>query len=729
MNRVSSLDFWMDVMNFSRLCTATLAAGLLLTTMACGDSTITDSTRGDHGASTQDDPATPEQPAQVLPEVTEYIECSVESTCDDGYACRGYCIPLTDAPNRIGSACTDDASCGGVLSCFDGVCVDPDAVTSYYRSLSRSPAEFFGSEPLVLDPELLAIPEMQTMSMPLLPGAATPGSVDLTQTGFIPLPGNQGDYGSCHAFAAGYGLASYMHAKEKGLNISRAEGDDANIMSASYLYNAARQISGDCPNDIGTYYENIVGALRTRGIPSARSFPYTGESIRACSINSTDAVRAEAMRTRITHTQQLFYNYNTDTPFDQALINDGHLARIKAQLAAGRPVVVFVRTPEEMNNIWHGRGNLDLPLTSYKAPEGNRISHDLHAMLAVGYNDSTQRLNIMNSWGRSWGARGYMNTSYDAAKHIIYGAWVATGAQIETEPDQNTCERVQQCSSDRRQVLAGCRGQQLRVLKDCGATTCTEGGQGAYCAQQPADRCASAVRDMCGISPNGQQHYVLETCNGASIGVKETCSGKCAWRNHQPYCEQANPTPDSRCPGQLTSECRVSSNRQVQFIVELCDGAYLSTKERCDTTCSQRGNQAQCAGGTTPSEPEQPTSTTEVRIEWDEALDLDMFLTEAGVGKYSYQGGARGAGTFQNSNSCYNDNAYCGASTTSVERVVWPANNPPTAALSLVVQNRTGTTGARVRVVVNHEGRTSTQMLWVPSGFKANSMSLPVQLP
>ena len=42
----------------------------------------------------------------------------------------------------------------------------------------------------------------------------------------------------------------------------------------------------------------------------------------------------------------------------------------------------------------------------------NTLDPELHAVLAVGYNDNSQRITILNSWGESFGDKGYFYMPY-----------------------------------------------------------------------------------------------------------------------------------------------------------------------------------------------------------------------------------------------------------------------------------------------------------------------------
>ncbi|MGA7215858.1 MAG: C1 family peptidase, partial [Terrimicrobiaceae bacterium] len=51
-------------------------------------------------------------------------------------------------------------------------------------------------------------------------------------------------------------------------------------------------------------------------------------------------------------------------------------------------------------------GTLNLPKPGEKQLGG-------HAVLAVGYDDSTKRVLVRNSWGADWGVNGYFTIPYD----------------------------------------------------------------------------------------------------------------------------------------------------------------------------------------------------------------------------------------------------------------------------------------------------------------------------
>lgn len=52
-----------------------------------------------------------------------------------------------------------------------------------------------------------------------------------------------------------------------------------------------------------------------------------------------------------------------------------------------------------------------------------------HAVLAVGYDDATKRFTTQNSWGPSWGQKGFFTIPYDylANRNLSDDFWVIKG--------------------------------------------------------------------------------------------------------------------------------------------------------------------------------------------------------------------------------------------------------------------------------------------------------------
>lgn len=61
-------------------------------------------------------------------------------------------------------------------------------------------------------------------------------------------------------------------------------------------------------------------------------------------------------------------------------------------------------------------------------PASNESLLGGHAVMIVGYDDSTQRFTCQNSWGKKWGDRGffYMPYAYLSNPNLADDFWTAT---------------------------------------------------------------------------------------------------------------------------------------------------------------------------------------------------------------------------------------------------------------------------------------------------------------
>ena len=82
------------------------------------------------------------------------------------------------------------------------------------------------------------------------------------------------------------------------------------------------------------------------------------------------------------------------------------LAQMKGCLAAGFPIVLGISVYESFESSQVAKsGVVPMPASREKLLGG-------HAILAVGYHDAEQRFIMRNSWGTSWGMRGYFTIPY-----------------------------------------------------------------------------------------------------------------------------------------------------------------------------------------------------------------------------------------------------------------------------------------------------------------------------
>ena len=81
-------------------------------------------------------------------------------------------------------------------------------------------------------------------------------------------------------------------------------------------------------------------------------------------------------------------------------------ALIKAALAQAHPIIFGFSVYESFESATVAKtGVVPMPKKGEELLGG-------HAVLAVGYNDATQRVLVRNSWGTSWGIKGYFTMPY-----------------------------------------------------------------------------------------------------------------------------------------------------------------------------------------------------------------------------------------------------------------------------------------------------------------------------
>ncbi len=214
---------------------------------------------------------------------------------------------------------------------------------------------------------------------------------------YAPIPGDQGQYGTCVAFAAAYGLRTTMLAKDYG--ITDKQKITAAVLSPSFVYYAIkREDDVDCK--MGTNPKLGMEALKVLGVPTLKTVPYQ------CNPNISQAAQLEAIDYRIRDYQTLFF-YDEQAPMVR-------VNATKKALSEGYPVLIGMKLPESFftaKKVWR----------TIPSDEGTQAKkHGQHAMVAIGYDDNYEGgcFRVLNSWSTQWGDGGFIWIPYD-----VYDKW------------------------------------------------------------------------------------------------------------------------------------------------------------------------------------------------------------------------------------------------------------------------------------------------------------------
>lgn len=219
------------------------------------------------------------------------------------------------------------------------------------------------------------------------PPKALPKSVDL-RAGCSAVE-NQGQLGSCTANA----LVGNLEFLEK------QAGKPVIDLSRLFIYYNERALEGTIREDAGAMIRDGVKSLVNQGVCAEQAWPYT---IGKFAAKPTAACFRAALKHRVSSYHRILT-----------------LAEMKQCLAEGYPFVFGFSVYESFESPAVARtGKLELPKAGERQLGG-------HAIMAAGYDDTTQRFLIRNSWGADWGLQGYftMPYAYAASRSLADDFW------------------------------------------------------------------------------------------------------------------------------------------------------------------------------------------------------------------------------------------------------------------------------------------------------------------
>ena len=192
---------------------------------------------------------------------------------------------------------------------------------------------------------------------------------------------DQGQLGSCTANAIA--AAVQFDMLKQGLH-------PYFFVSRLFVYYNERNMEGTVASDSGANIRDGIKSINTLGACSEVVWPYSDAnpgpfSTKPPAIAYTDALKARSL------------SY-------QAVNQD--LASMKACIATKTPIVIGFTVYESFESATVANtGVVNMPAPGEATVGG-------HAVLIVGYDDSTQRFIVRNSWGAGWGQGGYFTIPY-----------------------------------------------------------------------------------------------------------------------------------------------------------------------------------------------------------------------------------------------------------------------------------------------------------------------------
>lgn len=243
---------------------------------------------------------------------------------------------------------------------------------------------------------------------------------------WTPVPGNQGQTGTCTAWSSTYCIATMSWAMRNGITNRKKITENAYLPAYTYV-NILRQSTQNCA--AGTDIADACAWLKNTGSVKLSEYPQNP----AC-INTSDvptAWKQKAAQNRILGFTKLYYQWAGGYSYK--------VEKVKKSLAEGKPVLIAFNCAFSFSN---GTGIRSDGLWVPASNEQATLNYGGHAMAVVAYDDT--KFNggaflVQNSWGTDWGLNGYFwITYYHFAWWVYYAFEINTqinNAKIDTNTD------------------------------------------------------------------------------------------------------------------------------------------------------------------------------------------------------------------------------------------------------------------------------------------------------
>ena len=231
-------------------------------------------------------------------------------------------------------------------------------------------------------------------------------NVDLSR--YFPPIGDQGQYGTCVAWATGYAMKTSLNAKQNNWSSSQlsSASNQTSPIDLWHLIDKSSKNSG-CN---GSNFEPAMDAIKKNGVASMSSVPFTGKTMKCDGISGTGNSSNKLGEYKV-------IAYNSEMGGGKAY--GMSVSNFKYWLNQGYPVLIGAELGENFMK-WNSSSVITSDTKGYQG------QHAYHALVVVGYSDSKQAFRIRNSWDTSWGDDGSIWVGYSHfINQFCFGGWVA----------------------------------------------------------------------------------------------------------------------------------------------------------------------------------------------------------------------------------------------------------------------------------------------------------------
>lgn len=249
---------------------------------------------------------------------------------------------------------------------------------------------------------------------PLADNVKNPLPERVTLEQYCPPRLNQGQQGSCVAWASAYAARTIVQAKATGAD------PKSTAFSPAYMYNQIKIANSDCQ---GSYIYRAMEQMSKSGALPFSKFAYTDEN---CSKQPSEQDVQQAMPFRIKGFQRLTLGADEQRT---------DMLAMKQHLAQGSPIVIGMMVGGTFMQDMAGQ-------EAWYPTEGDYQQRGFggHAMCVVGFDDfkfgDTGGFLIMNSWGPEWGKNGMAWVPYPVFDHFGKEAYAVypQGEGVDVKP-------------------------------------------------------------------------------------------------------------------------------------------------------------------------------------------------------------------------------------------------------------------------------------------------------